>query len=55
MYYIIFYSLEDILGYNAEDLIGKSVYEYHHALDSDAIGTAYKCCKFLFFLFIILF
>ncbi|XP_049826586.1 protein similar isoform X2 [Aethina tumida] len=35
--------LEDILGYNAEDLIGKSVYEYHHALDSDAIGTAYKC------------
>lgn len=33
----------DVLGYNSEDLIGKSVYEYHHAMDSDSIGSAYKC------------
>ncbi|KAL1513011.1 hypothetical protein ABEB36_002499 [Hypothenemus hampei] len=33
----------DILGYTSDDLIGKSVYEYHHAMDSDSIGSAYKC------------
>ncbi|XP_050306275.1 protein similar isoform X2 [Anthonomus grandis grandis] len=33
----------DVLGYTSEDLLGQSVYEYHHAMDSDAIGAAYKC------------
>ncbi|XP_060536115.1 hypoxia-inducible factor 1-alpha [Cylas formicarius] len=33
----------NILGYTSEDLIGKSVYEYHHAMDSDSVGSAYKC------------
>ncbi|XP_030765742.1 hypoxia-inducible factor 1-alpha isoform X3 [Sitophilus oryzae] len=33
----------DILGYTPEDLIGKSVYDYHHAMDSDSIGSAFKC------------
>ncbi|XP_076268178.1 HIF-1 transcription factor component sima isoform X3 [Rhynchophorus ferrugineus] len=33
----------DVLGYTTEDLIGKSVYDYHHAMDSDSIGSAFKC------------
>ncbi|KAK9681186.1 PAS fold [Popillia japonica] len=33
----------DFLGFTSEDLIGKSVYEYHHAMDSEAICAAYKC------------
>ncbi|KAJ3648941.1 hypothetical protein Zmor_020708 [Zophobas morio] len=33
----------DVLGYDAEDLVGKSVYEYHHAMDSDSICSAFKC------------
>ncbi|XP_066262735.1 hypoxia-inducible factor 1-alpha isoform X2 [Euwallacea similis] len=32
----------DVLGYTSEDLIGKSVYEYHHAMDTDSLGSAYK-------------
>ncbi|CAH1164562.1 unnamed protein product [Phaedon cochleariae] len=35
--------LQDILGYDADDLVGKSVYDYHHAMDSEAILSAYKC------------
>ncbi|XP_044264882.1 hypoxia-inducible factor 1-alpha isoform X3 [Tribolium madens] len=33
----------DVLGYDSEDLVGKSVYDYHHAMDSDAICSAFKC------------
>uniref|UniRef100_A0AAR5PAB4 Hypoxia-inducible factor 1-alpha n=1 Tax=Dendroctonus ponderosae TaxID=77166 RepID=A0AAR5PAB4_DENPD len=33
----------ETLGYTPEDLIGTSVYEYHHAMDSDSIGSAFKC------------
>lgn len=35
----------DTLGYTSEDLIGKSVYEYYHAMDTESMGSAYKCCK----------
>ncbi|CAH1958691.1 unnamed protein product [Acanthoscelides obtectus] len=35
--------MKNILGYEQNDLLGKSVYEYHHAMDSDAILAAYKC------------
>ncbi|KAF5271116.1 hypothetical protein FQA39_LY08254 [Lamprigera yunnana] len=33
----------DFLGYNSDDLIGQSFYEYHHAMDSDSICSAFKC------------
>ncbi|KAF2902021.1 hypothetical protein ILUMI_04163 [Ignelater luminosus] len=33
----------DFLGYTSDDLIGKSLYDYHHAMDSDAIFSAFKC------------
>ena len=32
----------DLLGYRSDDLIGQSVYEYYHALDSDDMDKAYK-------------
>ncbi|XP_044746845.1 hypoxia-inducible factor 1-alpha isoform X2 [Coccinella septempunctata] len=35
--------MKDVLGYYEEELLGKSVYEYHHAMDSDSIISAYKC------------
>jgi len=37
--------IKELLGYNAEDLIGRSVYEFHHALDSE---ETVKCYKTLF-------
>ncbi|KAF5274064.1 hypothetical protein FQR65_LT04462 [Abscondita terminalis] len=33
----------EFLGYESEDLIGQSLYEYHHAMDSDSICSAFKC------------
>ncbi|XP_022911748.2 hypoxia-inducible factor 1-alpha isoform X1 [Onthophagus taurus] len=35
--------MAEFLGYKSEDLMGKSVYEYHHAMDSEAISSAFKC------------
>uniref|UniRef100_A0A1Y1LZ17 Hypoxia-inducible factor 1-alpha n=2 Tax=Photinus pyralis TaxID=7054 RepID=A0A1Y1LZ17_PHOPY len=35
--------MKDFLGYNADDLIGQSLYNYHHAMDSDSICSAFKC------------
>ncbi|XP_069679855.1 hypoxia-inducible factor 1-alpha-like isoform X2 [Periplaneta americana] len=32
----------EFLGYNPEELLGKSVYEYHHALDSEAVEKGFK-------------
>ncbi|XP_056638030.1 hypoxia-inducible factor 1-alpha-like isoform X1 [Diorhabda sublineata] len=35
--------MKELLGYEPTDLLGKSAYEFHHALDSDAILSSYKC------------
>nr|WNN25257.1 hypoxia-inducible factor 1 [Leptochiton rugatus] len=34
--------IKDLIGYNSEELIGQSVYSYHHALDSEVVEKAYK-------------
>ncbi|XP_041352992.1 hypoxia-inducible factor 1-alpha-like isoform X2 [Gigantopelta aegis] len=34
--------IEDLIGYNCEDLIDKSLYNYHHALDNEIVEKAYK-------------
>jgi len=35
------------LGYRSDDLIGQSVYEYYHALDSEDMEKAYKNCMYI--------
>nr|CAD7447100.1 unnamed protein product [Timema bartmani] len=37
----------DFLGYSPEDLVGRSMYEYHHAMDNTAIEKGFKNCKYL--------
>ncbi|XP_044731137.1 hypoxia-inducible factor 1-alpha isoform X2 [Chrysoperla carnea] len=32
----------DVLGFDPDDLVGKSVYDYHHALDNDVISSSFK-------------
>ncbi|KAJ9599244.1 hypothetical protein L9F63_010246 [Diploptera punctata] len=32
----------EFLGYSPDELLGKSVYEYHHALDSEAVEKGFK-------------
>lgn len=35
----------DFCGYSAEELVGHSLYEMHHALDSDLVKDAYKTLR----------
>lgn len=37
----------DLLGFNSDDLVDQSVFNYHHALDSEDVEKAYKNRKFL--------
>lgn len=39
--------MAEFLAYDPESLIGKSVFEYHHAQDSVAVDKAFKSCKYL--------
>ncbi|KAH9519452.1 Hypoxia-inducible factor 1-alpha [Bulinus truncatus] len=34
--------IEELAGYNSEEMIGQSMYDFHHALDSDVIDKAFK-------------
>lgn len=45
---IYIFRMLEVLGYDSEDLIGQSVYGYHHAMDSDAICSGFKSCKYIF-------
>lgn len=33
------------MGYDPEDLLNRSVYEYYHALDSDHLTKTHHNCK----------
>ncbi|KAJ8308811.1 hypothetical protein KUTeg_013685 [Tegillarca granosa] len=34
--------MKDLIGYDSEELLGKSLYNYHHVLDSEIVVKAYK-------------
>ncbi|XP_025105789.1 endothelial PAS domain-containing protein 1-like isoform X1 [Pomacea canaliculata] len=34
--------VQDLLCYSSDELLGKSLYDYHHALDSEIVEKAYK-------------
>lgn len=37
-----------LLGYQPEDLMNKSLYEYHHGADSESLMGSFKCGKSFF-------
>ena len=39
------------MHYNCEELLGKSLYDYHHALDSHIVESAYKDCELIIVLY----
>lgn len=41
--------MEEFLGYEPDDLVGKSVFEFHHAQDSQAVDKAFRCCKYYYY------
>lgn len=41
-------SLMNTLGYDTEELVGRSLYDYHHAADSASLIQQFKSCKCTF-------
>ena len=44
---LIFYSsrIEELLGYESKELVGRSFYDFYHALDNPAIEKCHRDCK----------
>lgn len=36
----------EVLGYNPGELVGKSLYDFHHAMDSEVVEKGFKCCEY---------
>ena len=40
------FRIEKLLGYQVNELMNKSVYEYHHAVDSRTLEKSYNQCEY---------
>lgn len=47
--------MQSLLGYKPEDLMNKSLYEYHHGADSESLMGSFKCGKSLAYTIFIIF
>ena len=39
------YRVTELMGYTPDDLLGRSVYDFYHALDSDSVTKIHHNCK----------
>lgn len=39
------FRVTQLMGYTPEDLLGRSVYDFYHALDSDSVTKSHQNCK----------
>lgn len=39
------YRVTELMGYTPEDLLGRSVYDFYHALDSDSVTKSHQNCR----------
>lgn len=39
--------ITELMGYEPDDLLNRSVYEYYHALDSDHLTKTHHNCEYL--------
>ena len=37
-----FFRIQKLLGYRADDIVGQSVYSYHHALDTETLDKTFR-------------
>lgn len=44
----------ELMGYNPDDLLGRSIYDFYHALDSENVTKSHQNCKYLQLFYIIL-
>lgn len=42
-----FIRIMELIGYHPEELLGRSAYEFYHALDSENMTKSHQNCKFL--------
>lgn len=40
------YRVTELMGYTPEDLLGRSIYDFYHALDSDSVTKSHQNCKY---------
>lgn len=48
-YFLSRFRLAEYLGWSSEELMGRSVFEFYHALDNLALDKCFKCRKYFFF------
>jgi hypothetical protein len=42
----IFYRIATLIGYDPEEVIGKTAYQFHNPLDAKLVGDCHQKCKF---------
>lgn len=43
--YFVRHRVTELMGYTPEDLLGRSVYDFYHALDSEKVTKSHQNCK----------
>lgn len=51
--FVFLFRISDFFGYNTDNLLEKSVFDYHHAEDSVALRECFKNRKLFSFLFVV--
>lgn len=41
----VYRRVTELMGYTPEDLLGRSVYDFYHALDSENVTKSHQNCK----------
>ena len=39
------FRIQDILGYSPADVVGQSLYNFHHGVDNEVLTECHKTCK----------
>ena len=43
--FLFIFRISELLGYKCDDLLNRSVFDYHHAQDTEDLDKAFKHCK----------
>jgi len=54
-YFLSRFRLAEYLGWSSEELMGRSVFEFYHALDNLALDKCFKCRKYSLLFYSILY
>ena len=46
LFFFFQFRITELVGYHPEELLGRSAYEFYHALDSENMTKSHQNCKF---------